>query len=226
MSRTFALRRVALLAVSSLALAALPACQSSGVEQSEATQATMSDFKTQVQQFKDNLKATVASLDGIQKQAKVDPKTEFANYQTHLAATIKSGEQARATVEQMKKRGQAYFASWEQSAAAMTNEDIRKISDERRGELRKHYDELQATLTQVADEAKPLRAQLESLQTYYSNDLTPAGIDASKSLVSKAKDSAEDLIEKLDDIGEAVDKVAEQLKVAKPPPPPPPQPAK
>jgi len=169
-------RRRALVALGGLALAALAACKSSGVERSEATQTTIAEFKTELQNYSATLDKTFASLDELIKNAKVDPKGEFAKFSANLDALIKSAENARSNSEQMKSLGDAYFLEWEKAAATITNEDIRKISDQRRAELQKSYKELRTTMTEVAADAKPLREQLISLREYYSQDLTEKGI--------------------------------------------------
>lgn len=207
--------------LAALALGAVPACQSSGVENSQATQATMAEFKTQMQTFQSQLDATLESLDGILKQAKVDPKAEYAKYTTNLEQLNASADKAKATAEQIKSRGNTYFTEWEKSAAGISNEDIKKISDERRAELQKTYKELQDKMAALAADGKPLRVQLNDLQKYYSQDLTEKGIDATKNTVASAKASATKLVKGLKDVLGDLEKVATQLKVAAPPPPPP-----
>jgi len=214
-------RRRALVALGGLALAALAACKSSGVERSEATQTTIAEFKTELQNYSATLDKTFASLDELIKNAKVDPKGEFAKFSANLDALIKSAENARSNSEQMKSLGDAYFLEWEKAAATITNEDIRKISDQRRAELQKSYKELRTTMTEVAADAKPLREQLISLREYYSQDLTEKGIEATKTPVSNAKSASSKVTKGIKTVLEAVDKVAMQLKVATPPPPPP-----
>ena len=214
-------RRRALVAIGGLALAALAACKSSGVERSQATQATIAEFKTELQNYGTQLDATFAALDSLLKNAKTDPKGEFAKFSTSLDALVKSADHAKSTAEEMKSRGDAYFAEWEKSAAAISNEDIRKISDQRRAELQKSYKELQTTMTAVAADAKPLREKLISLREYYSQDLTEKGIEATKTPISNAKSDSTKVTKGIKSVLEAVDAVALQLKVAAPPPPPP-----
>jgi hypothetical protein len=214
-----------LVGASLLALATLAGCASSGVERSAQAQASMAEFRNQTTAFRTSLAATIASLESLQKNAKVDPKKEYEGYVKNLDATLASAESAKSTVAQMKSQGQAYFGEWEKQAATISNEDIRKLSEERRAKLRTNYQRLEAALDEVATDAKPLRERLESLRAYYSQDLTPAGIAASEDLVDKAKDEAASLEKKLAKVMEELDEVAGELKVATPPPPPP-EPAK
>jgi archaellum component FlaC len=120
----------------------------------------------------------------------------------------------------MRANGDAYFAEWEKSAATITNEDIKKISDQRRAELQKSYKDLQNTMTTVAADAKPLREQLISLREYYLQDLTEKGIEATKTPISNAKSASTKVTKGIKTVLDEVDKVATQLKVATPPPPP------
>jgi uncharacterized membrane-anchored protein YhcB (DUF1043 family) len=213
-------RRRALVALGGLALAALAACKTSGVERSQATQSTIADFKTELQNYGKHLDATFASLDELVKNAKVDPKGEFAKFSANLDLLVKSAENAKSNSEQMKSLGDAYFAEWEKSAATITNEDIRKISDQRRAELQKSYKDLQTAMTTVAADAKPLREQLISLREYYLQDLTEKGIEATKTPISNAKSASTKVTKGIKTVLDEVDKVATQLKVAAPPPPP------
>ena len=214
-------RRRALVALGGLALAALAACKTSGVERSQATQTTIAEFKTQLQTYSTTLDKTFASLDDLVKNAKVDPKGEFAKFSANLDALIKSADSAKANAEQMRANGDAYFSEWEKSAATITNEDIKKISDQRRAELQKSYKDLQSTMTTVAADAKPLREKLISLREYYSQDLTEKGIEATKTPIANAKTDATKVTKGIKTVLDEVDKVATQLKVATPPPPAP-----
>ena len=121
----------ALGAIAALALGAVPACQSSGVERSQATQATMAEFKTHMLAFQTQLDATLESLDGIQKQAKVDPKSEFAKYTTNLEALNASAEKAKGMADEIRSAATPVAVGGTCRIGLGTSE----ISDERRVEL-------------------------------------------------------------------------------------------
>ncbi len=210
-----------LAALAGLSLASLTACKSSGVERSEATQTTITSFRADLDSYNKNLDATLGSLDELVKSGKTDPKSAFAKFSGNLGLLFKSADSAKSNAEAMKSRGDAYFGEWEKSAAAITNEDIRKIADQRRAELQKEYKELVTQMQNVAADAKPLREQLQSLHDYYSQDLTEKGIDLSKPLVGNVKSAASKVQKGIKSVQEEVDKVAAELKVATPPPPPP-----
>jgi chromosome segregation ATPase len=214
------IRARALVAAAGLALASLTACESSGVERSQATQTTMGQFRTDINNYTTQLDATTASLDELLKSASSDPKSAFTKFSGNVDALFKADDAVRGTSNDMKSRGEAYFSEWEKSSSGITNEDVRKIADSRRVELQKEYKELQTEMATVATDSAALRGQIDSLRKYYSQDLTEKGIDASKGLVGNTKSAASKVQKGIKSVLEEVDKVAEQLKVAAPPPPP------
>jgi hypothetical protein len=120
----------------------------------------------------------------------------------------------------MRSQGQAYFAEWEKQAATINDPDLKKSAEERRTRLAKAVEEVSGAMDEARNEIKPYVASIKDVQTYLSNDLTPAGIE---SIEGKSKDitkRAKAIGDEIDDVVEELEEHAPQFKTAKPPPPP------
>jgi predicted nucleic acid-binding Zn-ribbon protein len=204
-----------------IALASLAGCKSTGADKVDQTSTRLEQFKNAVGSLKGQLGSTADSLANVVESGNSDPKPAYKEFSKQVDAISSSVTKARTNLEKARTEGAKLFEEWSKRLDTITDPDIRSSSEKRR-------DDLQKALAGVTDETAPAMADLDAfvtsakdLQTYLSQDLTPAGIDA---ISGKSKDlskSAQSISEDLDDVIEAVAKVSTQFATAKPPPPPP-----
>jgi chromosome segregation ATPase len=218
MSSTTGMR--ALVSSGLIGLALVAGCKSTGHEQVDQTSTRLEQFKTSVGALKGQLGSTADSLANVVAAGSSDPKPAYKEFDKQASAISNSVATARANLEKAQTAGAKLFDEWTKRLETITDPDIRKSSEKRRSDL-------QAALAKVSEKTGPAMAGLDSfvastkdLQTYLSQDLTPAGIQAisgkSKDLSKKAGSVSKDL----DEVIEEVTKVANQFATAKPPPAP------
>src|SRR5688572_7593607 len=204
-----------------IGLALLAGCKSTGADKVDQTSTRLEQFKTAVGSLKGQLGSTADSLANVVESGASDPKPAYKEYNKQVGAISSSVAKARGHLEKAQTEGARLFEEWNKRLETITDADIRASSEKRRNDL-------QAALAGVAEKTAPAMAGLDSfvasakdLDTYLSQDLTPAGIDAisgkSKDLSKLAQSTSEDL----DDVIEEVAEVAAKFATAKPPPPPP-----
>lgn len=212
------LQTLALISLAGVSL--LQGCKSSGAEKVDQTSTRIEDFRASIETLKSQVHGTSDALTKLVDAGATDPKPAFASYEKQVEQVTKSTTKAKSNMTKVQSEGEKLFADWTARLETISDPEIRKASEKRR-------DELKQLLGGIADEAKPVLAELDAfvatakdLETYLSQDLTPAGI---QSIAGKAKGfrkSAESISDNLDDVAEAAGKAATPFATAKPPPPP------
>ena len=204
-------------------LSSLPfvaACQTErGHEKADSTAATMGDLRTAVADLKQKVSATAETLAVIVEKGSEDPKPGFERFTKNMKSLEDSVDKAEGMLKSMQSQGQAYFAAWEKNSAAITNADLKKVSNERRASLAASLDTISKAMDSSRAEYKPLMSSIKDAHTYLSSDLTPAGIKSIKDVAKSIGKSASTVNKHLDDVVEAINESAPQFETAKPPPP-------
>lgn len=197
------------------------ACQSSssGSQKAESTAMSMDGLRSAVETLKGKVNAAAGSLATVVEKGAVDPKAPFEQYKKDVAAVVDGLTKAESNLKTIKSQGQAYFAEWEKQAATIKDPDLKESANERRTRLAKAIEDVSAAMDEARAEIGPFVTNIQDVQTYLSNDLTPAGIE---SVEGKSKDiskGAKSIGKELDNVVEALEKHAPEFKTAKPPPP-------
>jgi len=204
------------------ALALGPGCKSSsGHQASDTTAGHMDALRASADSLKAKVNAAAGSLSVVVEKAEVDPKTPFEQYKKDVAAVNDWVAKAESNLKAVRAQGQTYFAEWEKQATTMQDPELKETAEERRAELKKAVDAIGKAMEEVRVDLTPFVASIKDVQTYLSNDLTPAGIETVEGKSKKLIDDAETIGEKLDDLVETLEENAPAFKTAKPPPPAP-----
>jgi len=212
--------RVAL-SCSLLGLVALQGCQATGAERVDQTSTRLEEFGASIETLKGQVTAAAAALTQVVETASLDPKPAYDEFSKQVGLVSSSAKKARTGLEKAKSEGAKLFDDWTKRLDTITDPDIRAASEKRRNDL-------QEALTTVTEEAEPCLTELEAfvvtatdLDTYLSQDLTPAGIDGISDKAESLARSAESINGSLDGVLETTTEVAPTFATAKPPPPPP-----
>jgi hypothetical protein len=199
------------------------ACQaSSGSAKAESTAMSMDGLQKAIETLKAKVNAAAGSLANVVEKGAVDPKGPFEQYKRDVEAVEDGLSKAESNLKTIRSQGAKYFAEWEKQAATIHDEDLKKTAQERRTRLSKAIDDVGTAMDAAREEIKPFVSSIQDVQTYLSNDLTPAGIESIEGKSKQITKSADSIGDKLDDVYKALQKGAPEFKMAKPPPPPPP----
>ncbi len=210
---------VALSFVGFLAVLALgSACASTGNEKAQSTAMHMEGLRDAVVSMKGKVNAAATSLAAVVKEREVDPKPSFAQYKKDVEAVEDVFSKAESNLKAVKAEFQTYYAEWEKQSTTIQDPDLKKSAEERRTRLSKAVDAVKAAMEAARSEITPYVAKIKDVETYLSNDLTPAGIEAISGKSEQVTDEAESIGDRLDEVVEALEKGAPEFKTAKPPP--------
>lgn len=116
--------------------------------------------------------------------------------------------------EQMRSRGDKYFAEWEQEQS-YTNPSIRQISKQRRLEMQRLYSQIPEAGIGVTGALKSYMRQILDIRTYLSNDLTPKGIDSIRPIAQQVAQNGEVVEQRVQPVISTIEQVRRQLTSGK-----------
>jgi F0F1-type ATP synthase membrane subunit b/b' len=159
-----------------LAMTGLAACSSTGIQRSEKTTTTMQTMENDIKMVSVQLDATNASLDELMKPGQSDVKKAFDLYSNNVDKIESMEKDYAKHAEEMKSKGKDYFEEWQKEGKSYKNPEIQKLSDERRQELGKIYDQIAQNSVGVKEAFRSYVSDAKEIQMYLSNDLTSKGV--------------------------------------------------
>lgn len=134
----------------------------------------------------EQLKATLASLNALTKQAKGDLNPAYKTYCGEVAQTQAARDWTVSRIQSMNKNGGTYFQDWQNKVTEITNPALRKKSQKRLDAVKANYDKVLAALTQASEKFKPFLSDLSDIQKALATDVTADGVKSIKSTVKSA----------------------------------------
>jgi hypothetical protein len=171
-----------------------------GYKLADKTGASIAEFRDEVVNIKKEVDATMTALDKIVTTATTDPRKAYQDFDKSVPRIDDAAKKARKRAEDMKARGQAYFADWEKEMAAVNNPEIRKLAQERKAKLQAAFDSIRGFMEPARDQFNTWLSDLKDLQKYLNNDLTISGIDAAKDLIGKSKTEGQGVQQTMDKV--------------------------
>jgi hypothetical protein len=186
-----------------------------GYKLADKTGASIAEFRDEIVNIKKEVDATMTTLDKIVTTAATDPRNAFKNFDKAVPRVDDAAKKAKKRAEDMKARGQAYFAQWEKEVAAVNNPEIRKLAEERKAKLQAVFGNIKTFMEPARDQFNTWLAELKDLQKYLGNDLTIGGIDAAKELIGKAKTGGQGVQQSMDKVIAELNTIVATLTPAK-----------
>ncbi len=168
------------------ALAIVAGCASRGYDKATATGTALQAAADKINQGNAQLDQTMASLNNLVERPQADLRPQFEKFSADLSNLQSLASDVNDKATDMQAKGQDYFTDWNQQLASIKNEDIRSRSAKRVKEVQAKFQDINGNFQEAKTAFKPFMSDLKDIQTYLSNDLTPAGIDAIKKTVTKA----------------------------------------
>lgn len=198
---------VAALAVS-LPFSFLGGCASSanekGTQASESIQTVASELRT----TSDRVGTTLTKLNTLATTKSGDIRPLFKSYSDSLDSLESAAKSVASHADQMKAKGDAYFADWDKKIAEINNEDIKARSQARREEVRASLARISTLYQDAKNQFQPFMADLKDIRSALNTDLTQSGIAALDPSIRKAageganvRGTIQNLIKEFDALG-------------------------
>jgi len=191
----------------------------SGYKQADKTGAGIAEFRDEIVKGKTAIDATMKSLSDIAASANTDPRAAFTKYSKDVANLESTAATIRKRAQTMRDQGQAYFAQWEKELAEVKDPEIRALAQQRKAKLQETFESIRKYSDPLKAQFDPWMSNLKDLQTYLSNDLTIAGVEAAKSLFAKTTAGGQEVQKSMDALIGELNTIAATITPAKVPPP-------
>ena len=171
------------LVAAAAALRAAPVAAQAGPEQTakflktvEGTVKALGDSRAQLQK-------TVATYNSITEMTATDLKGAYKDLNKDVAESEKKVVDGRPKVDEMNTAAEGYFAAWKASAAAISDPDLRKRSEERLADAKARFDK-------IAVAGKDARQSFDTLMTDIKDQSKFLGLDLNASAIATLKPNA------------------------------------
>lgn len=132
----------------------------------------------------------------------------YDTYKKEVAETESKAQDVRKRSVDMQARGQEYRAKWRAEMSKVDNPDLKAAADARAAKVEQKYATITAKAQEVRTAYEPFIKDIKDLQTYLSNDLTPAGVQGARPAFDKVRTEGNALNQKLDALQKELDDVA------------------
>ncbi len=180
-----------------LALAAglISGCATTGYEKGNSTANTLSASSHMVAKANVLIDETLANLNDLVSHPGPDLHKQFNAFNNSVNELGMTSRDVTVKSDRMKLQGAAYFKNWDDEAAMIKNEDIRKRSVARKNEVSAQFDRITKLYEETKAAFDPYMSDLRDVQKYLSLDLTSGGLLSIKDAVTKATEHAAPLKE-------------------------------
>lgn len=186
-------------------------CASTSNQGSERVTSMMEAVDTDISQVAEQLEAVSTSLQELFRADQSSIEEAFKTYTSNVSSLQRSGNRLIEDVENLNERSNEYFARWQEQERDFSNQEIRRVSEQRRSEVNAIYEDLERSNQGLDEAIVAFMNDSRELQEYLSNDLTPKGLEAISSLVPDLTDNSESIQRNLSQMQSAIQRVGTEL---------------
>jgi chromosome segregation ATPase len=190
-------------------------CSSNGQQRSQTAVEGLQDTRNQIVQGHAQVDKVLAAMNAMQTTN--DLKSAFSNFSDEVDNTDSQAQDIKASVQNMKDNSAEYIQKWQEEMSTITDPNLKSVADARRTAVQNQFSNIEARYATARDSYKVFHNDLTSLRTYLSNDLTPAGVTATKSMFDKANADGATLHTVANDLTSTIDQVTNALPGGAPP---------
>lgn len=173
----------------------------------------ITEIRIETVQTRDQLQATVDSLNKLVKQESGDLRPGYEAYSADVEKTHDAQVKTSSRIGAMQTASKDYFGTWQDDVASISNADLRKRAQRRLDDVRKSYDKVVGSLKQAAEQFKPFLSNLDDIDKTLANDITAGGIKAVRGTASDATWNEKKVLRY---INEAIDELYKMEKALSP----------
>ena len=193
-------RRFVVLAAGLSALAAGPALGQSGQEQTQKLVKSVDSTVKSIGDTRQQLEKTVAGYNAIMEQTAKDPKDAYKDLGKDITESEKKVGDAKLKVDEMNAEAQRHFTAWKESAAAITDPELRKKSEQRLADAQARFQKIEAAGKDAGQSFDTLMKDLKNQATFLGSDLNASAISALKPDAAKFNTRAKTVFQKIDGV--------------------------
>lgn len=198
-------------------IALVSACASMGSRGEhpvEGVTSSMSQVHSDLQDAVVQVDTVDASIDSLITPNEEPLPAAFDRYSEHVAEMEKVGKQLEQHADALRVKGTDYFEEWQTNEDSVTNPEVRDISETRQAEQRETFSDIAKNSSEVKRSLQTYISDLRDIETYLSNDLTPAGVKAITPVAEQARKDGEALQEAIKPMMSALDRAKSSMDLS------------
>jgi hypothetical protein len=200
------------LAAAAAALRATPVAAQAGPEQTTKFLKTVEGTVKAIGESKAQLQKTVATYNSITEMTAKDLKDAYKDLNKDVADSEKKVVEGRPKVDEMNSAAEAYFAAWKASAAAISDPDLRKRSEERLADAQARFNNIAVAGKDTRQSFDTLMTDVKDQSTFLGHDLNASAIASLKPNAAKLNSRANTVFTKVDGVTKMFDEYMASLK--------------
>jgi uncharacterized protein YukE len=178
-----------------------PARSAKAVESLRDTRQELTDASKQVGETNDSLRKLVDAGGG-------DLRPLFNKFADNVRETEDAAKQARSRADGMRKNTDAYVAEWQKETGAITDAELRRMSQERAATAKSEFERVRNAAAAARSAYEPYMQGLKDAQQYLANDLTVAGVGSIRPKADETIRKGETLQQRIADLQAEIDALA------------------
>jgi hypothetical protein len=176
--------------ISLLALLVITGCYSNGYRKGDAAARSMQMAAADVKAESRAIDVTMETLNDLVNKPGPDLKPQFLRFQGALDRLEEAAARTERSRAQAEARHKAYFNSWGHQVDDIQFGAVRDQSESRRAAVTNRFHNVNARYVEAQAVVQPLITYFNDIRSALSVDLTAAGLDSVKGIVSNADQNA------------------------------------
>jgi len=193
-------------------------CASTGYKKANHTADYLEATADRINKGVEQMDSAIGTLTTLVENPNADLTLQFKNFSTAVKNLESVTQDVGARAAKIQELGIDYFQKWDEQLTLIKNETIRNNSAERKAAVMKKFDAIRASYEETRTVFNPLLADLRDIRTAMSTDLTPAGVEAFRSSMTKVNTEAAKVRKTLDDLTLEFRNLGKSLETPTPPP--------
>jgi hypothetical protein len=178
-------RKLTGLATAAVCITLLGACKTTPTyRQADRTGDRIQEYREAALTLQHSMNEAVQSLEALYERAHLEPRKNFRAFSGAVDNIDRANENVLRRADAMRAESRNYFQQWDRDIAAMRHMEARQLAEERKAEQEQAFRDISQMTVEARDQLRPWLNKLRDLETLLGNDLTVAGIEASKELIS------------------------------------------
>jgi hypothetical protein len=161
-------------------------CAKTGMQRSAKTGSTMQSVESDIKQVIAQVDVTGASLQDLIRPGQPDAKKAFKKYTENVDKMQDMEKRFSEHTDKMRVQGKEYFEEWRTDGKTYTNPQIQALGEQRRADLSADFVRISEASVGVKGSFNAYMSDLNEIQNYLSNDLTPKGVEAISPIAQQA----------------------------------------